>query len=1522
MLTVAALVWHAGGRIKHWHFATRMKGRLGHSLALGLVWVILHCANEVQGQSRTTITVTSPDGPALLLDQPYPLSATASSGLPVSFHVRSGPALISGGTIKATNTGRIVLVAEQAGDGTYSPASVTNEYNQLTVMFERLSRWPAPAGAGALGIQLAGDRAYAAMGAGGMEILDISNPAKPARLGTYTGARNPQCVRVRGTRAYLADDAGLQIIDVRDPRNPVRLGGFDFSGAPPLLEVNETVAVLSRWGSGSKIIDVRDPARPALLAPQFFVHSYVSGMQLVGSLLYQATAGSGTLIIDLADPARPRVRGACSNGLADWPLGVRVNGSTACVARAAGIETYDVSNPDHPVFLAANGRLTIDDVRFIGPLAYLLGSSHLMVCDLTNPADPSPVGIVYAGGTNPGWEITNSLIRATLELDFVGATVCVAEYEAGLGFYKAASGVDPRLYLSLPLTLVATNPPVPIHAQSFSGLPVTRTLVSGPATISGDHLILAGGGKVIVRAETPGNEQFLPARVEATIEVRKLPQSLAWSSPANGTALPIGKSVRLEATASSGRPVSYRVKSGGAVIANGALTVIAPGNVVIVAEQSGDAFIEPVQETRFLNLQDVRLEKIGGLTGIPVGKGVNALKAEGKLLYVAGGAEGVSILNIGNPSQITRLGAMDTSGTAESVYPAGTLAYVADGDAGLQILDTSDPARPARLGGFDTPGYARDVTVSGTVAYVADDEGGLQIIDVSDPRAPTRVASYDRNYVTRVKVESTRAFLGWFAGFDIIDVSDPANPRVLEQYRAPFSSVRDFWIEGWWTYLAGPSYPLHAVNLYELNRVERVDVSASAGGYPYAVKGDGRFVYLLGADGLRVVDVGDPRAGRLAGQRNQVYSSLDLAGSLIYAAGANGIDVLQPEARIRQTIRFETPSPIIHTNSPQVLTATALSELPVAFSLVSGPATVSGNQLRLTGAGTVMVRAAQAGNEQFYPVAVTNRIEALRAPQVIVWNSPASNTVLRAGQAYPLEAVASGGLPVSIRVVQGPAMIANGLITVTNSGSVVLEAEQAGDAAYTPIKATRVLNRTGLAVTKLGNWPGLGQGEAKAVQVTGDLACVAMGSAGLAVLDVSNPAAPRLLGKLDTSGTANALHVTGNLVYVADGNAGLQIIDISNPAAPVRLGGLDTKGDANDVRVSGTLAYVADGNAGLQIIDVRDPANPVLKGQWSSGVYGASAVEVAGPLVYLGGDSPALLVIDASDAGKPARVGVIYGSIGGMHGMELAGNLAFTVGGIGQEIHDIHDPAKLTRIGGTTLLLPLWDLKVRETLILAGAGRGKSAGSLYVLDWAGLSSPALIATVKTDDSAYGIDVSGDRAYAAVASAGLDVFQLQPKLLQTISFKLPSPLGLIRSPHTLKAAASSGLPVTFSVVSGPGVVDGNQLILTNIGNLRIRAGQAGNEDFLPASVELSVNSVGQSAPPPSLSIILTSPGWARVTASAKAGLVCQVEQTHDLAAGEWRWIWTFASDGSPSSMTLNLASPPTSAYYRVVVAAGE
>jgi hypothetical protein len=65
----------------------------------------------------------------------------------------------------------------------------------------------------------------------GLEILDISNPADPARIGEAPTIGEAMGVCVSNNYAYVADGyAGLQVIDVSDPTNPVAIGNVDTPG--------------------------------------------------------------------------------------------------------------------------------------------------------------------------------------------------------------------------------------------------------------------------------------------------------------------------------------------------------------------------------------------------------------------------------------------------------------------------------------------------------------------------------------------------------------------------------------------------------------------------------------------------------------------------------------------------------------------------------------------------------------------------------------------------------------------------------------------------------------------------------------------------------------------------------------------------------------------------------------------------------------------------------------------------------------------------------------------------------------------------------------------------------------------------------------------------------------------------------------------------------------------------------------------------------------------------------------------
>jgi hypothetical protein len=94
---------------------------------------------------------------------------------------------------------------------------------------------------------------------------------------------------------------------------------------------------------------------------------------------------------------------------------------------------------------------------------------------------------------------------------------------------------------------------------------------------------------------------------------------------------------------------------------------------------------------------------------------------------------------------------------------------------------------------------------------------------------------------------------------------------------------------------------------------------------------------------------------------------------------------------------------------------------------------------------------------------------------------------------------------------------------------------------------------------------------------------------GVAVIDIDNPAQPRIVAMIPLEG-AGHVAVQFRYAFVCD-REGLKTVDISDPAKPVIKGGVAIE-DAKDVYVARTYAYVAAGKQGLAIVDVKNPEKP------------------------------------------------------------------------------------------------------------------------------------------------------------------------------------------------------------------------------------------------------------------------------------------------------------------------------------------
>jgi hypothetical protein len=178
-----------------------------------------------------------------------------------------------------------------------------------------------------------------------------------------------------------------------------------------------------------------------------------------------------------------------------------------------------------------------------------------------------------------------------------------------------------------------------------------------------------------------------------------------------------------------------------------------------------------------------------------------------------------------------------------------------------------------------------------------------------------------------------------------------------------------------------------------------------------------------------------------------VVVAADQAGNSSYAAAPEVTQniVVGKES---QTITFYSLASVTYGVGPIILSATASSTLPVSYSVLSGPGTVSGNTLTVTGAGTIVIAADQAGNASVLAAPeATQNLVVLQANQTVTVG--AYPTFVTYGVApISLSGSSTSGLAVTFTLLSGPGTLAGNTLTVTGAGTIWLEATQAGNSNY------------------------------------------------------------------------------------------------------------------------------------------------------------------------------------------------------------------------------------------------------------------------------------------------------------------------------------------------------------------------------------------------------------------------------------------------------------------------------------------
>jgi len=151
---------------------------------------------------------------------------------------------------------------------------------------------------------------YVAGGSSGLQIFNVTDPAQPHPLGTYSSGGTVRALAFSGDNIVIGDTTkGLIFLDVSDSAHPTRIGLVGLAGTPFRIWVEGTVAYVAEGGDGVEVFDFSDIASITKIAT-IPAADYARGVVKSGTTLYVADRNAGLSLIDVADNATPAAIGS------------------------------------------------------------------------------------------------------------------------------------------------------------------------------------------------------------------------------------------------------------------------------------------------------------------------------------------------------------------------------------------------------------------------------------------------------------------------------------------------------------------------------------------------------------------------------------------------------------------------------------------------------------------------------------------------------------------------------------------------------------------------------------------------------------------------------------------------------------------------------------------------------------------------------------------------------------------------------------------------------------------------------------------------------------------------------------------------------------------------------------------------------------------------------------------------------------------------------------------------------------
>ncbi len=297
-------------------------------------------------------------------------------------------------------SGEYAYVATAYSNNALSIIDISDKSNPHVVS----SLLPASGGT-CIGLSASGSTALAYLGGyfagkgNGLYVVDVSDPLAPSALGFISLGSSPQALVLADHYVYLAMGAtGVQIVDVVNPNEPTSVASFSGAGNASRLAFLQTSSgntLAIPTNAGLSLVNVSTPSFPTLIATALPTTA-VTDVVTMGNGQVAVAAGypsNGLFVLDVSTPTNPGTIGS-----------VRTDGVGARMCAGAGLALMSTATN--------NAALNVIDIRqfsWLGSIPMVSNTSAIAVSGsvaivgANSYSNPMPnVGIAYfTSNVNP-----------------------------------------------------------------------------------------------------------------------------------------------------------------------------------------------------------------------------------------------------------------------------------------------------------------------------------------------------------------------------------------------------------------------------------------------------------------------------------------------------------------------------------------------------------------------------------------------------------------------------------------------------------------------------------------------------------------------------------------------------------------------------------------------------------------------------------------------------------------------------------------------------------------------------------------------------------------------------------------------------------------------------------------------------------------------------------------------------------------------------------------------------------------